>query len=288
MALTKVPNPSVTYHLITDAEAWRCVDLQAVVPGEPAWKPSMPCHKALIMPFGRIGNVAAHCCLKGFPRWTMAGLKSLYQALDCKPPGGERPPATERGLLAALGKRLLGDAYSEEVLNEIVEAKTKIEEDGDDLISDSPIAADDPSGVLEDIMDDEDLLHELQLAKQKMKQHKAKMQTKAKQLQDESKASMAASSSASASKKRKQPHLKPGGLSQVEAAALAPPGCSVSKEAQWHHRWRIKAKYVTGKTSFGFKHNVEGADNDALKQAMRVAWAEWCKTSGSTCPFDWS
>ena len=106
----------------------------------------------------------------------------------------------------------------------------------EELFDKSPIAAEDKSGVLDDVMKDEDLEDELKAAKENIRNIKARAAEAARRGVPFV-ASGPGSSSDGASGRRKPIALPSGKIDHAHIKQYLPPNCRLSKQQEWHHRW---------------------------------------------------
>ena len=74
------------------------------------------------------------------------------------------------------------------------------------------------------------------------------------------------------------------GMSQPQAKRLLPEGCTISKEKEWHHRWKLKwAESPALNLTVPF--NTAAECNEALKHILVYAWSIHKHTTGQDCPW---
>ena len=66
-----------------------------------------------------------------------------------------------------------------------------------------------------------------------------------------------------------------------------PPECKISKETQWHARWKISGPFLLEKR-VGFVRGDGAGDNAAVIRCLRMAWVAYKAAGGIDCPFDLS
>ena len=78
-----------------------------------------------------------------------------------------------------------------------------------------------------------------------------------------------------------------GGMQQSMAKTYLPPDAQISKQKEWHQRWRVKATYMTER-SYVFDRFDDVADHKALKEVLSWVWAEYVALTGHACPWSFA
>ena len=226
--MTRRGPPLVRYDYIVDPTGWNCIALDVVVPGEDGREAALPNDQPCVVPVGVVMSVLEYCLRKGFKGWTLSQLKDLYQGLGCTDASkSTRAPAAEKGVLAGLSKHILEAKFDDASLAYILKERCAANDIEDEVLRDSPLLADDPTGFLAEVMEEEALDEELKDVTEKMKDLKARMMVKVASL-----ISGAASSSAGAapapSNHQKKPALRPEGMTSALAKQFLPP-CARSR-----------------------------------------------------------
>ena len=75
-------------------------------------------------------------------------------------------------------------------------------------------------------------------------------------------------------------------MTQAEAKEYLPEGWFISRETQWHNRWKVLFKFG-GKCGYTRSVQVQKGDNDnpALKEALVHAWSVHTQLTGEPCPW---
>ena len=74
-------------------------------------------------------------------------------------------------------------------------------------------------------------------------------------------------------------------MTQAEANRYLPPSAQISRQKEWHDRWRIKAPYLTEKSKV-FKLGDLDDERKALLFCLRLVWSAYTSQFDETCPFD--
>ncbi|CAE7531763.1 unnamed protein product [Symbiodinium sp. CCMP2592] len=74
------------------------------------------------------------------------------------------------------------------------------------------------------------------------------------------------------------------GMSQPEAKRLLPPECTISKEREWHHRWKLKWA-ASPALNLNVQFSSAAECNEALKHVLVYAWSIHKQRTGEDCPW---
>lgn len=103
---------------------------------------------------------------RGVATMTQHTLKKLH-ALVCPRAPGVRVPATERQIIEAIGKGIVGDEFTPEHLALCLKARNISINGEDEEIINSPLGDPDDAGVLDNVLEEDDLTEELEAYKKK-------------------------------------------------------------------------------------------------------------------------
>ena len=214
---------------------------------------------------------------------------------------GARKPTSEAGLLAALGKHVLGDAWTDKKAEEVAARRVDIDDDNDFVMKEHTFTE-----AEFDLLtaEDQDEWHEAyvsELAKEKEAWQHAllqKLDLKAKVKKAEGGGGLlAAASSSGASSSggvavvavvKEKIDVKAGGYTQPQAKRFLPPGATVTKSVVRTKYWQVRANYLAHSISKTFDSEVTGeSEHSALLFVLAYAWAKYRADGGDqACPWD--
>ena len=180
-------------------------------------------------------------------------------------------PAAEKVLLMGLVKHILKADFTEAIFELIMAARCMVVDVSEDLLLKSALSVEDKSGVLDDIMEDEQLVKELQDFKATIKAAKARQGRK---LAEFLEVPLLALVVPAAPLVPPKPAflLKADGYEGAAVRPYLPPGVRISKEKVWRHVWKMEGEYLEEK-SRKFNIDIEGEDWAALVTCMHLCWA---------------
>ena len=172
----------------------------------------------------------------------------------------------------------LSDAKLKEALRQRHIASEELEE----MLRSSPLWYGDALEVLYEEYANEELEDELEMQKAKWKETRAKAHA----AKDASYvAAFGPAAAIPPLPNRKKPIPDTGmGISQKDAKQYLPPSCNISKQEEWHMRWRISAPYLVERSKV-FERGNSAEDMKALKWCLSLAWSEYTSISGKVCPW---
>ena len=91
---------------------------------------------------------------------------------------------------------------------------------------------------------------------------------------------------AAAGRKKAVPFPDGRGFTQAEAKVYLPESALLSKEREWHHRWKVTFKHACARhPPKSLTFNSPEDDNRALKDILIFAWSVHSRITGEECPW---
>lgn len=168
-------------------------------------------------------------------------------------------------------------------LKELYLRRTQHQEPDASLTVDSPLFDGDVLQILEAEIEEDDI--EVEIRKH-IEARRNKDLERQRREQDVDAVMAASAASAPAVSCHKRVLIPSSGLTQAQAKQYVPPGSYLSKEKEWHHRWKVSAPFLKPPKCKIFDPELEGADSNALKYVLTSAWQVYMKLFGGDCPFD--
>ena len=281
--LSQTTEDCILYDYVDDLKKWKCIELKVLAPVDTDECHSFAGARLRIACAGESQRLLPFSLQRGFPNATVHFLRKLYNHMDIIDPG--RKPTTEAALLEALARHILGPAFSEGKMKDILIARTSWRDKGHDSLEGSPLMAGDVASVLAEEIDTSGVEEELNAARAKAMEQKARAAKHRADLESSIFSSDSVEDRLDRTRKRAVEWPDHDGLSQSEAKAYLPEGASISKEKTWHHRWKITARYM-GQKSRTFDPAEVQSDHRALQFCLRAVWAAWLAGGDRTCPWD--
>jgi hypothetical protein len=271
----------IVFDFVTQAHEWKCFHVEPVLPG--ATIEGIPAGLRLQLR-GPPQRLLPYAMRKGFANIKGHWLRKLHDVLVDGAGDGD-PPSAEGPLLQALGRHIFAEQWSEELMKEVVDARTASSESMSPVDAQSPLLVGDAQDVLQEEMEGMDLDEELQNYQEKLRCMRLAAQLRAEQLADSvGKCAAAAEAAAAPHHVKKAIVWPPGGLTQAQAKGFLPPGASISKETTWHQRWRVESPEL-GQRSKSFRGEDVQADHEACRAVLRLVWAAYTQVHGGECPW---
>jgi len=234
----------------------------------------------------RLLNAAAKREFRGL---TVHFLKRLFNKLQVN----VRPkPLTEAPLVAALAKHVLKGEATDAVIAQALAARGEVNALGREV---APAVDLELQKVLDaELGDDDDVECQIAELRAAVEQRQAKARALVVAWQpaampavpaSSSGSAPSASSSGAAPAPRRFVPMPPSGMTVAQAREYLPPGCSISKDIEREHRWRLRSKLVGREITKSFGSASTLGVNGALVFLLAIAWRAETRNSGTERPF---
>ncbi|CAE7236830.1 unnamed protein product [Symbiodinium sp. CCMP2456] len=282
---------SLKFVFVEDEMSWSAVPLKVLTPcSSTVNSDTIDLGKLAVGPAQQKSvKLLLHNASRGFPNLRVEELRKLHTSLGVPFEKGHKP-RTEVQLVTALLQHVQPGITSDELESALL-GRGK-QQTPQEFVKASPVMQNEDlfDIALED--EDSDLQEELRKLKQQaLKQQEASLRKRAELRSQLSPDSSRGSSSASAmppgqpQRPRQNAAVHSGRYDVESARKWAPPQCTLTKEMNWHTRWRVEAPYLGGIKSKSFKKDGPIKDWDALVWVLTLAWRGYTETSGESCPW---
>lgn len=268
-----------TYAVVTDVERWKCVRVRCV--GLGAGVPADREPRLQLLCEGVSQPLLRFAAATGFRSLGLTHLRMLFRHLGLQEHMEE--PKAEAALVGALCKHadptLEPDAL-DKLLAQRVGEPFGLEEA---LVSDTTEIEEDMQLVADELgpgaAEEWHLLREATARRDEARQQRLQhLRLQAAQMPQ-------ATGMDEKPRHKALPLRAERGLTQLEAKELLPPGFNISKEMEWHHRWRARSKRLNATYSKAFGDGPD-ADNAALQEVLSLCWLRHAEASPQeACPW---
>ena len=236
----------------------------------------------VIMVGGAAEPLAAFSIKRGLKNLTLQQMKTLYKAEGLQT-RRTRMPNTENVMLKAFCNHFLGEAQAEEVFPAAVAERSEKCQFAEELIEQTCLQVGNISDMMEEDFSDEELEDEIEACKAVWNKRRIVLKQKEAAMSGNAGPSAPSLPRAGGQRRKTKAPLGPG-MSRQVAASYVPPQAKLSKQTEWHTRWRISAPYLSEKGK-AYDANTVGAEVKALLFCLRLAWSRWTHLSGQECPW---
>ena len=280
-----------TYH------GWRVLGVAVLAP----WEQGNDREKNVlaVVAVGKPETLLEHAAHRGFRGLSVAQMGKLFNVLQI-PLEGARKPTSQAGLLTALGKHVLGAAWTDKA-EEIAARRVDIDDDHDFMTKEHTFTEAEFNLLTAEDQDEWHEAYESELAKEKEAWQRARLQkcdlkAKVKKAGGGGGLPEAASSSGASSSGgvavvavvKEKIVVKAGGYTQPQAKRFLPPGATITKSVVRTSYWQIRAHYLEHSISKAFDSEVTGeSEHSALVYLLSLAWAKYSGCDGEQpCPWE--
>ena len=275
----------VAFHRVTDPQAWSCISVCAVSPGDTRFDPmfSLPGLRAMLV--DKKTKLLEFAARAGFPGVLREDLQRIFNTLHIKYEKG-RKPSSKADLLRAIIRRCIPECSEAE--EEAAVAKHDLDEFEDVDPESAAIFDSSVLDVLIESMEDADFGEQAEALRAKYKERKAQRATRASCAAASSSAPLAAlpASGAACSSGRDIVFPAGRGFTTMEGKAYLPPK-ALCRIDGWHTspRWQLRAPWMTS-VSKSFDRDDWLADREAFLYCLRRCWQERTRLFSDVCPWN--
>lgn len=290
LVLAPIPNRSAQLFWAQSVEDCRAAEVHFEIHPATADKPGT-CE---LMFHGNAHSMVKFACLCGFKGMSVAHLGWLHGHLQVQTSGAR--PRSEAALLASLCRHVLGDSFSQSVLEAATSARHEVGGTHEDLLQQSDLCKPELKGTMDDECDDDRGVQQQWEDLKKARRRQA--QRRAAKLDEVRAATVPASSAGAASpggssighngKHRQFVPVPERGPTVQVARRYLPEGFTLSKDTARENRCRLRGALPSGERSRSFGRGSQMTNWSPLVVLLELAWHEHTAATGDHCPWQFA